>query len=65
VPQTSYIRLKVYNLLGQEVTTLFEGLRQQGNYTTTFDGSGLSTGVYVYRMIAANFVDTKKTVLLK
>jgi DUF1680 family protein len=65
VPQTSYIRLKVYNLLGQEVTTLFEGSRQQGNYTTTFDGSGLSTGVYVYRMIAANFVDTKKTVLLK
>jgi len=65
VPQTSYIRLKVYDLLGQEVTTLFEGLRQQGNYTTTFDGSGLSTGVYVYRMIAPSFVDTKKTVLLK
>ncbi|OGC10137.1 hypothetical protein A2V82_12815 [candidate division KSB1 bacterium RBG_16_48_16] len=65
VPQSSYIRLKVYNLLGQEVTTLFEGLRQQGNYTATFDGRGLSGGVYLYRMTAANFVDTKKTMLLK
>jgi hypothetical protein len=57
--------LKVYNLLGQEVATLFEGIRQPGNYMATFDGRGLSGGVYLYRMTAANFVDTKKTVLLK
>lgn len=65
VPQSSYIRLKVYNLLGQEVATLFEGLRQQGDYTATFDGRGLSGGVYLYLLKAANFVDTKKTMFLK
>jgi beta-xylosidase len=65
VPQNSYITLKVYNLLGQEVKLLFEGIRQQGNYTATFDGTGLSSGVYLYRMAAANFMDIKKTMLLK
>ena len=65
VPQISYITLKVYNLLGQEVKSLFEGIRQQGNYTATFDSRGLSSGVYLYRMAAGNFVDMKKTMLLK
>jgi hypothetical protein len=65
IPQSSYIALKVYNLLGQEVATLFEGIRQPGKYTATFDGRGLSGGVYLYRMIGPNFVDMKKTLLLK
>jgi hypothetical protein len=73
VPKKSYITLKVYNLLGQEVTSLFEGIQQAGNYTATFDGSGLSSGVYLYRMTARqtdggqaeNFMDAKKAMLLK
>jgi len=79
LPQSSYITLKVYNLLGQEVTSLFEGIRLQGNYTATFDGSRLSSGVYLYRLNArqidqrhqtkngqANgFIKTKKFILLK
>ena len=73
VPKSSYITLKVYNILGEEVTTLFEGFRQQGNYTAIFDASGLSSGMYIYRMTARqteggkeeNFSDTKKTILLK
>jgi len=65
VPQSSYIMLKVYNLLGQEVTSLFEGIRQRGTYTATLDGRGLSGGVYLYRMKAENFMDVKKTILLK
>jgi len=51
--------------LGQEVITLFEGYQQRGNYTATFDGSGLASGVYLYRLTADNFTDIKKTVLLK
>jgi hypothetical protein len=47
------------------VTSLFEGIRQQGNYTATFDGKGLSSGIYLYRMTAGNFVDKKKAMLLK
>jgi hypothetical protein len=65
VPKKSHITLKVYNLLGQEVASLFEGIQQAGNYTATFDGSGLSSGLYLYRMTAENFTDAKKAVLLK
>jgi len=65
LPKSSYITLKVYNSLGQEVKTLFEGFRQPGDYTATFDGSGLSSGLYLYQMKAENFMDIKKTLLLK
>jgi len=65
VPVTSYLTIKVYNLLGREVTTLFEGVRQAGNYAITFNGSGLATGVYIYQLKTCNFVETKKFILLK
>jgi hypothetical protein len=73
VPKNSFVTLKVYNLLGEEVTTLFEGFKQKGNYTITFDGRGLASGVYFYRMTArqaeggqaGNFAETKKIILLK
>ena len=75
IPEVSHISLKVFNLLGQEVATLFEGIRQPGNYEATFsagggDGSKLASGVYLYRLIAnhnggSNFVKTKKLILLK
>jgi hypothetical protein len=70
VPQTSSVRIAVYNLLGQEVRTLFAGQMEQGTQTLTFDGkdkSGktLSTGMYIYRMTAGSFVATKKMMLLK
>jgi hypothetical protein len=65
IPKNSFVTLKVYNLLGQEVTTLFEGYQQRGNYTATFDGSRLASGVYLYRLTAENFLDIKKTILIK
>jgi hypothetical protein len=80
IPQSGYITLKVFNLLGQEVTTLFEGYQQRGNYTITFNGSGIASGVYLYRLTAGNpesglptgkagsgqvFTDIKKTMLIK
>jgi hypothetical protein len=65
VPRTSYINLKVHNLLGQEVATLFEGNCYQGNYETTFDGTNLTSGVYFYRLTANDFVETKKLLLFK
>ena len=57
VPVQSYISLKVFNVLGQEVTTLIEGTRQPGNYDVNFTAAGLSTGVYFYRLIACNGKD--------
>jgi hypothetical protein len=65
LPVTSYLTIKVYNLLGKEVATLFEGVRQAGNYSITFDGGGLAAGVYIYQLKAGNFVETKKFILLK
>jgi oligosaccharide reducing-end xylanase len=65
VPQSSYISLKVYNLVGQELATLFEGVRRAGNYSVTFDGQRYASGVYFYRMQAYKFVETKKLILLK
>ncbi len=65
IPQNSFISLKVFNLLGQEVVTLYEGLRQAGNYVASFDGSALASGVYVYQLKVNDFLETKKLILLK
>jgi len=60
-----YVLLKVYNILGQEVATLFSGMRQAGNHTATFDGSGFASGVYVYRLSVGGESATRKLVLVK
>ena len=65
VPQSGYVTLKVYNLLGQEVATVFEGIRHPGIYEATFDGGGLASGIYFYSMHAEKFADTKKLILLR
>lgn len=65
VPRPGYISLKVYNMLGQEVATLFEGVQRAGNHLATFDGRGLASGVYFYQLKANNFVGTKRLMLLK
>jgi xylan 1,4-beta-xylosidase len=65
ISHSGYITLKVYNLLGQEVATLFEGIRQQGNFEAIFDGSKLASGVYLYRLTSSKFVETKKLILVK
>lgn len=65
VPKNNYISLKVYNLLGEEIVTLYEGVQYAGNYITSFDGTELASGVYLYQLKANNFVQTKKFILLK
>ena len=60
-----YVTLKVYNILGQEVATLFSGVQQIGNHTAVFDGSRFASGVYFYRLEAGNNTMTKKLVLMK
>jgi hypothetical protein len=65
VPVRGAVSLKVYNLLGQEVATLFNGEQQPGTYVAIFDGSRLSSGVYFYELKAHNVSITKKLVLMK
>jgi hypothetical protein len=52
IPDNGYVTLKVYDLLGKEVATVFEGIRQPGNYEATFDGNRLAAAVYLYRLSA-------------
>jgi hypothetical protein len=65
VPKRAFVTVKVFNLLGQEVAALFNGIREAGTYTLTLNASSLSSGVYLYRVQAGNAVETKRMVLLK
>jgi len=65
VPKSGHITLKVYDLSGQEVMTLFEGLCQPGNYSATFNGKELSSGVFFYQLKAETFLETRKFILLR
>jgi hypothetical protein len=62
---SSYVSLKIYNVLGQEIRTLVSDVRRAGFYETEFDASDLPSGVYFYRMQAGEFVQTKKLLLLR
>jgi hypothetical protein len=59
------VKLKIYNLLGREVVTLVDEFYQQGLYHVTFDASGLSSGIYFYRIEMGDFQTVKKMVLLE
>ncbi len=61
----SDVSLKVYNLLGQEVMTLIEGVQNAGVHEVNFNANLLSSGVYFYTIKAGDFVSTKKMMLLK
>lgn len=57
--------VKVYDVLGQEVATLVNEVKDPGTYTVQFDASDVPSGVYFYRLHAGDFVATKKLILLK
>ncbi|HTO92876.1 MAG TPA: T9SS type A sorting domain-containing protein, partial [Bacteroidota bacterium] len=63
VPRTGYVRLSVFNLLGQEVARLYDGTQQAGTYDVTLGGANLPNGIYFYRLIAPGFAETKKIVV--
>ena len=57
--------LTIYNMVGQKVTTLIEGMTDAGRHTISFNAGGLPSGIYLYRLEANGFVDQKKLLLLK
>ena len=59
------LQLKVYDILGRDIATLVNKKQQPGTYEVTFDGSKLTSGVYLYTIKSDNYADTKKLVLLK
>jgi hypothetical protein len=64
-PVSSKARLAVYDLLGREVAVLVDERKAPGTYEVSFDGSGLASGVYIYRMTAGSFVAVKTMLLVK
>jgi hypothetical protein len=65
IPEDGYVKLAVYNMLGEEVATIVNATQKAGRYEMNFDASGLSSGVYVYRIEAANYTASKKLMLMK
>jgi photosystem II stability/assembly factor-like uncharacterized protein len=57
--------LKVFDLLGREIATLVNEVKEPGTYTVQWDASGVSSGVYFYRLKAGSFAETKRLLLLK
>lgn len=65
LPQTSTVVLKVYDIFGREVATLVNEQKTAGEYTALFGTSNLASGIYIYRITAGKFVETKKMLLVK
>ena len=70
LPTKSHVSVKVYNLLGQEITTLVNEDLSAGTHTTEWDGrdknqTEVASGIYFYKLIAGDFIDTKKMMLIK
>ncbi len=69
LPAESYVTLRVYDLLGREIAELINGNQVSGSYSKQFDGSKLSSGIYIYKLTASNgntrFEKTEKMILIK
>ncbi len=65
LPKESKVKIVVYNMLGEVVTVLVDDLQEAGNYEVNFEASRMASGVYIYRIQAGDFVETKKMVLMK
>ena len=65
LPKESFVNLEVFNIVGELVGTLVNEKRSAGRYSVTFNASGISSGVYFYKMTAGNFIAIKKLVLIK
>jgi len=59
------VTLKVYDILGREVSTLVDKEQKPGNYEVKFNANNLGSGIYFYKLKASNFVESKKMILLK
>ena len=65
LPTASKVVIKIYNILGSEVMELVNEQKEAGIYEAEFNASNLSSGTYIYKISADNFVQTKKMILLK
>jgi hypothetical protein len=65
LPKNGNVTLKVYDVLGNLVTTLYDGYKSAGVYNATFNGAGYASGIYFYKLQIDGFSDVKRMVLVK
>ncbi|MDW8438824.1 MAG: T9SS type A sorting domain-containing protein, partial [Chloroherpetonaceae bacterium] len=65
IPEAGFVSLKVYDVLGKEVATLVNGVKEAGSHWVTFNAKGLASGVYFYRLQAGAFAETRKMMLVR
>ena len=65
IPESGFIKLSVYNLIGEEVSVLVNETLSAGYYNIAFNAANLPSGIYFYRLQTLNFTKTKKMILLK
>ncbi|MFC2084468.1 T9SS type A sorting domain-containing protein [Bacteroidota bacterium] len=65
IKNTSNVTLKVFDIIGNEVVTLVDGIKQPGTHEESFDGRNLASGIYLYKLISGEYKQTKKMLLLK
>jgi hypothetical protein len=65
IPEKSFVKLTIYNILGEEVARIVNEEKQPGEYTVNFNGGNLSSGAYFYKLSVGSFTETKKMLLIK
>jgi photosystem II stability/assembly factor-like uncharacterized protein len=65
LPKSGYVNLKIFDILGKEVTTLVSEFKQAGNYKVDFNASELASGQYFYSITSGDFTDSKRMMLIK
>jgi hypothetical protein len=65
LPESNFVRLAVYNLVGEEVALLVNGMMESGTHDITFDAKNLPSGTYIYKLQTGNSTDVKKMLLMK
>jgi len=65
IPKEVNVTIKLFDILGSEIISLLDEKKESGVYEVEFNASQLPSGTYIYRMVADNFIQTKKMVLLR
>ena len=65
LPRSGDVSLVIYNLRGEEVALLINSAMPAGIHSVSWDASSLASGIYLYRLVAGDFIETRKMVLLK
>jgi hypothetical protein len=65
LPQSSFVKLMIYNVRGSKVNELVNSQQAPGTYSVEFDGANLASGTYFYKLETDGFTETKKMILIK